>query len=439
MKTPLWYTLSGGGLALAAALMTLAGRRRRQARQALLDERRRLAEIVNLLPDATWAIDAGGVVIAWNQAIEELTGVKAWDMLGRGDYAYAVPFYGERRPILVDVAMTPDPEQEARYKSFSRQGETVEAEVFVPHFGAGGIFIWARARRLLDSSGAVIGAIETVRDITERKRLQEIMVQTEKMVTVGGLAAGMAHEINNPLGVILQNVQNIQRRLSPGLPGNDRIAGEIGLDFDLLQGYLRQRGIFELLERVSTAGTRVAGVVEKMLSFSCKSSAILEPVRLDELVDRAIDLVACDYDLSKRHDLDLGRIVRCYDPELPTVEVNRAEIEQAMINLVKNAIQSLYPAREGYEPRVTVSTRKKGGFAVFEVDDNGCGMSPEVSRRIFEPFFTTKEVGAGTGLGLAVVYAMVVKNHHGSVEVESVPGKGSKFTVNLPLSTRGPA
>ena len=116
-----------------------------------------------------------------------------------------------------------------------------------------------------------------------------------------------------------------------------------------------------------------------------------------------------------------------------------AEIEQAMINLVKNAIQSLYPAREGYEPRVTVSTRKKGGFAVFEVDDNGCGMSPEVSRRIFEPFFTTKEVGAGTGLGLAVVYAMVVKNHHGSVEVESVPGKGSKFTVNLPLSTRGPA
>jgi PAS domain S-box-containing protein len=420
-------------VAMSLLLLVLAGRQNRGAEQALLEDRRRLAEIVNLLPDATWAVDVNGRVLAWNRAIEELTGVKAEEIVGRDNFAYSVPFYGERRPILVDVAMAPDPEQETKYDSFSRKGETVEAEIFIPHFGSAGLFIWARARRLLDASGAVIGAIETVRDITERRRLQEIMMQTEKMLTVGGLAAGMAHEINNPLSVVLQNVQNLQRRLTPGLPANDRVAAESGLDFAVLQRYLKQRGILELLEMVESAGMRIAGIVDKMMVFSLQPCAMLEPVRLEELIDQALDLASCDYDLKKRCDFGNCQVLRDYDAELPEVVVNRAELEQALINLIKNAVHATFPCREGQTPLITVRTLQSGGYAGIQVQDNGCGMSPEVSRRMFEPFFTTKEVGVGTGLGLAVTYAVVVKNHHGSIEVDSSPGAGTTITLKLPM------
>lgn len=418
---------------LSLMLLAPARYRRRSAAEALAEERRHLAAIINLLPDATWAVDAGGTVIAWNRAIAELTGVRPEEIVGQDDYAYAIPFYGERRPILVDVAMTPDPEQEMRYDSFRRAGDTVEAEIFIPHFGTGGVFIWARARRLLDAAGTVIGAIETVRDITERKRMQEIMMQTEKMLTVGGLAAGMAHEINNPLAAILQNIQNLQRRLSPGLAANDRVAAEFCLDFEAMQCYLKRRGIFELLAMVEAAGTRVAGIVEKMMFFSHRESALLEAVRLDELLDQAVDLVGCDYDLKKRCDFRGEQIVREYDPAVPAVVMNRNEMEQAMINLLRNAVDALVPSREGETPRITIRTVLDGSWACVEIEDNGCGMTPEVRRRLFEPFYTTKKVGVGTGLGMAVAYAVVVKKHHGGIKVDSTPGRGSKISVRLPV------
>ncbi len=431
---PVLEILALGALVLLSLLLLAPVRYyRRNAQEALQEERRQLADIVDLLPDATWAVDAKGTVIAWNQAIEELTGVKSRDMVGLDDFAYSVPFYGCRRPILVDVAIAPDPAQELRYDSFRRSGDTVEAEIFIPHFGASGLFLWARARRLLDAEGQVVGAVETVRDITERKRLHEVMMQTEKMLTVGGLAAGMAHEINNPLAAILQNIQNLQRRLSPGLPANDKAAQQFNLDFAAMQCYLKQRGIFELLGMVEAAGARVAGIVEKMMFFSHSDSALLEPARLDQLLDQAVDLVACDYDLKKRCEFRTSQIVRDYDPTLPALMVNRAELEQALINLIKNAVHALTPTPEGRTPRITISTRQNGSYAAIQIEDNGCGMTPEVRRRIFEPFFTTKDVCIGTGLGLAVTYAVVVKNHRGSIEVDSTPGVGSKVTVNLPI------
>lgn len=421
---------------LACYLLLL--REGRKTKQTLLENQQRLTDIINFLPDATWVIDIKGNVIAWNRASEELTGVPADKIIGKGNYEYAIPFYGERRPFLVDVAISPDPEQESRFLSFSRHGDTVEAEIFIPHFRPGGVYLWGTARRLYDSSGRLTGAIETVRDITGQKRLQEIMMQTEKMVMVGGLAAGMAHEINNPLGAILQNIQNIQRRTSTGLAANDRVAAEIGLDFDRMQSYLQQRGVFELLEMISAAGERAANIVAKLMSFSHKSSALLEPVSIEQLVNHSIDLAACDYDLKKRYDFRSIQITRDFDRNIPEIVVNKAEIEQAMINLIKNAIQSLSPAAEHHTPRITVRTALNGSYATIVIEDNGSGMPPEVSRRIFEPFYTTKGVGAGTGLGLAVTYALVVKNHHGSIDVDSTPGQGSRFTINLPLQEQVP-
>jgi signal transduction histidine kinase len=170
-----------------------------------------------------------------------------------------------------------------------------------------------------------------------------------------------------------------------------------------------------------------------MLVFGHKNAPLSEAVRLDELLDQAVELVLCDYDLKKRCELKSEQIVREYDPRLPAVVINRSEMEQALINLIKNAVHALFPPREGVTPQVVVRARQNGAWASVQIEDNGCGMPPEVQRRLFEPFFTTKEVGVGTGLGMSVAYAVVVKNHRGRIQVESAEGKGTKMTVHLPL------
>lgn len=269
-------------------------------------------------------------------------------------------------------------------------------------------------------------------DITEKKRLQALMLETEKMVTIGGLAAGMAHELNNPLGAIIQSVQNLWRRLSCGLPANEEVAAEEGIDIVALQRYLERRGIFEMLTHITSAGTRAADIIAKMLAFSQKSVIGRTDVQLSELMDRAIDLAACDYDLKKRYDFRGITIRRDYDPTLPPVVANVAEIEQVMFNLLKNAAQALAERPPHRLPRIDVRIGGQDGFAVVEVADNGPGIPGAVRAHIFDPFFTTKQVGEGAGLGLSVSYAIIVQHHQGSIQVDSREGEGARITVRLP-------
>ncbi|MCQ1539568.1 PAS domain S-box protein [Methanocalculus taiwanensis] len=135
---------------------------------------RREADIINFLPDATFAIDTRGVVIAWNRAMEEMSGVPAEDMLGRGNYEYALPFYHERRPLLIDLALLDDPEIASKYPYVKRIGDTVFSEITIPHLRGGeGAALWFKASLLYDDDGNVTGAIESIRDITERKQLED--------------------------------------------------------------------------------------------------------------------------------------------------------------------------------------------------------------------------------------------------------------------------
>ncbi len=146
---------------------------RKEAEEALRDSRRQLGNIVHFLPDATMAIDKNGKVIAWNKAMEEMTGVKATEMLGKGDYEYALPFYGERRPVLADLVLRPQAEIEATYVSLLRRGTTLAAEKYLPEFKGRGVYFLGTASVLLDSTGNVVGAIQSVRDITDRKRMEK--------------------------------------------------------------------------------------------------------------------------------------------------------------------------------------------------------------------------------------------------------------------------
>ncbi len=155
---------------------------RKRAEDAFRDAHRRLDEIIEFLPDATFVIDADRKVIAWNKAIEKMTGVPKTEMIGMGNYEYALPFYGERRPILIDLAFLPDAEfEKGKYDIAERTADTIYGEVYVPKtYGGKGAYLYAAASRLLDAAGNIIGAIESIRDITERKKTEEALRESEE-------------------------------------------------------------------------------------------------------------------------------------------------------------------------------------------------------------------------------------------------------------------
>ncbi len=154
---------------------------RRQAEEALRESQQRLADIISFLPDATLAIDTDGKVIVWNRAIEEMTGIPASEMIGQGNYAYTIPFYGVRRPQLMDLLQEDNPDLEARYAHFRRDGSAVTAEAFCPNlYGGSGAHIFMKASPLHDRDGRIIGAIESIRDISDRKHMEEVLKQSEE-------------------------------------------------------------------------------------------------------------------------------------------------------------------------------------------------------------------------------------------------------------------
>ncbi len=287
----------------------------------------------------------------------------------------------------------------------------------------------------VDENG-VLSIIGVAHDVTERLRIEEMMAHTEKMIMVSGMAAGMAHEINNPLGAILQHAQNIERRVSADIPANQKAAAEVGVSLDLVRGYLEKRGVFAFIGHIRTAGIRASEIISQMLYFSSRGESGVVNVDLTAILERVVGYAATDYDMKKKYAFRSIEVVREYAAEPVFVDIALQEMEQVLLNILKNAAQAIAASEMHREPRITLRTGLSNDMAQLEIEDNGPGMDEATRLRIFEPFFTTKEVGVGTGLGLSVAYAIVTKGHHGQIEVQSRQGEGSCFVVKLPVQGR---
>jgi PAS domain S-box-containing protein len=372
------------------------------------------------MPSALIGVDLVGRVTQWNEEAANVTGFRPDEAYGRQ--------LEEVCPMLIDKI--PKISQAVAQQSIQKY----ESVYCTPHEGTGrytDIIVYPLI--LEDSKGAVI----RIDDVTERVLMEDRLVQSEKMTSVVGLVEGMAHEINNPLGGIIQGAQNVIRRLSPELPNNVEVAGEHGVDLNKVQEYINERQILKFLEGIRSSGKRAADIVSYMLQFSQVHQAPKELRDLEKLLDSLLETITGSEEYKSKYQLENINLVKDYDVNLPDIPCISSEIEQVMRNLVRNAIQAVLDQENlTKDPEVIIRTRHEASrdMVLIEVEDNGIGMEEDVQRRVFEPFFTTKPPGEGTGLGMAVSYFLITVAHQGLMDVDSEPGRGTIVSIRLPLN-----
>jgi PAS domain S-box-containing protein len=388
---------------------------RKLAHEELQRLRNYLSNIIDSMPSVLIGVDSALRVTQWNRQAEKHTGLP-FQKAHMQPLSRAYPrLAGELTRIKAAIAER----QVLRNLKIPRQiqGETRFEDITIFPLQANG------------AEGAVI----RLDDVTEQVRLEEMMIQSEKMLSVGGLAAGMAHEINNPLAGILQNTAVLENRLFGDLPANRKAAETTGLNLDTLHRYLERRNLPTLVQNIRTSGDRAAAIVRNMLSFSRKSDRVMSSHHLGPLLDKTLELARTDYDMKRHYDFKQIQIVRDYDPAAPPVPCESSKIQQVFLNILKNGAEAMAEEIDQKRlPRFILRVKEDGIWVRVEIEDNGPGMTDATRRRIFEPFFTTKPVGKGTGLGLSVSYFIITENHGGKLDAQGVDGGGTRFTIKLP-------
>jgi len=373
-----------------------------------------LQNIINSMPSALIGVDADGQVNQWNQQAEKLP-----------DFHAAI-----ESDAHISVVLPAFPQLIGHIKQAMIRGEAViESRL---NLKAPNTEQWVDITVYPLASEGTEGAVIRIDDVTERVALEARMIQSEKMLSVGGLAAGMAHEINNPLSGILQNVQVIQNRLKPEFNRNVILADKLGLSLGDINNYLNARGITEMIQWVRDSGFRAARIVENMLSFARKSDIDFQRIEIVDLMERTLELAAADYNVHRNYDFKRIDIHRIYSEPLPQINVEPGLLQQVLLNMLLNGAQAMAEG-ETENPAFWLRMFTVPEWLVIEITDNGPGMAKSLQQRVFEPFYTTKRVGSGTGLGLSVAYFIITEHHQGRLVVESEEGVGTTFHIRLPL------
>ncbi|MBI2501613.1 MAG: PAS domain S-box protein [Candidatus Latescibacteria bacterium] len=390
---------------------------------------RYLEKVFSSMQTTLVVTDSQGLIQTVNRALLELLGYTEEELLGRPLSAIctSAELPGAASP---EAAMHSESlalvRVETRYRS--RDGR------LIPMLGA--------RSALRDEEGGLEGVICIAFDLTERKEFVAQIFQSEKLASIGQLAAGIAHEINNPLGFIFSNLgtlaeysrdilglvqgyENLYQALETG--DADQIAQarlQVGscraeVDVDYLIADLGQ-----LICESREGAERVRHIVQSLREFAHLDQTEKTPASLNQCVESALTIAWNELKYKVQVEKEYAT--------LPQVPCYPQELNQVFINLLINAAQAI--ADQGV---ISIRTFQEGHWVCAAIADTGQGMSPEVRRRIFEPFFTTKPVGQGTGLGLSTSYHIVVHKHGGELLVDSQEGVGTTFTVRIPLNGAG--
>jgi PAS domain S-box-containing protein len=372
-----------------------AERRSGQRAQALL------AAIVSSSTDAILSWTREGVISSWNRGAEKLYGYSAEEIIG------------QPVSVLVPTALKDDVQVSlARV----RAGEAIEPVETVRRRKDGSLVdVSIALSPVFDDAGAVVATAAIARDITPAKRIQEQMLVSDRMASVGMLAAGVAHEINNPLASVIANLDYSVRDI-------DQFEARPGSPISV-------NDLKEALDEAREAAGRVRTIARDLKLFSRSEEETRGPVDIRRVIESALRM-------SWNAIRHRARLVKDY-AEVPPVHASESRLGQVFLNLIINAAQAI-PEGNAEQNEIRISTHLDPTRRVrVEVRDTGAGMSPGVLERLFTPFFTTKEEGLGAGLGLSICHR-IVTGFGGEINVESAPGSGSVFKVFLPVGEPHP-
>lgn len=386
----------------------------KNAEAAILESEHRLLDIINFLPDATMVIDRDNKVIAWNRAIETMTGISAKEILGKGDYEYSLPFYGERRPVLIDLVLVPREDfEQQKYAHITRTGETLIGETYTPNLKNGMRYLLAMASPLRDAGGNIVGAIETIRDITDRKKAEEELRMAKEAADSANQAksaflANMSHELRTPLNAIIGFTRIVRRQGEAILPARQT----------------------ENLDKVLTSADHLLNLINTVLDIAKIEAGRMDVLASNFRVASLIDLCANTAQPLLKPGVTLEKMV---DENLSMVYSDQDKLRQIILNLLSNA------AKFTHAGKIIVSAKKDERNLMIAVRDTGIGISEEALPRIFKEFqqadsSTTRQYG-GTGLGLSISRNLA-RLLGGELSVDSELGKGSTFTLTIPLQYR---
>lgn len=411
--------------------------RQKRAHAHLRQEWERLAAVLDGNPIASFMIDLERRVVLWNRACEMMTRIPRERMLGH-PLDLKPLFEGKDLPVLSILLL--DLTNEEILSTFGRKQNvrfnpdlgTLESSSFIVSGGKTRI-LRASAARIHDAQGKVIGVVQSAQDVTREEELQQQLLQASKLESIGTMAGGMAHEINNILAVIQGHAQLLYLDLEDALP---RATPED-------RARMQDHRILNHVDQIVGACQRAAGLTRNMLAFARSEKGQMIPTQLNAVLENVVKLIKQTLPPSIDLEIELSR-------DLPSVMADAYRLEQAVVNLIVNARDAM---PDGGRIRIrsrfsqdagTVAAALSGlgddpqglGHVLIEVVDTGAGIPPDHLDRIFDPFFTTKEPGKGTGLGLSIVYS-IVKAHGGSVHVSSEPPHGTSFRLVFPALAKG--
>ena len=363
----------------------------RKAEEEILTLSRSLENIIETTNVWISSFDPRGNILLWNKAAEQITGY-AVDAVKGNDLIWEWLFPDEEtrrenRQILMGVI-----ERKMPVENFET---TILRKDSVPR-----VILW-NARRLDDQTGTAIGAIAVGMDITERRMLQEQLLQSEKLAALGEMLSGIAHEINNPLTGIVGFSRLLDQEETGGSPER--------------QEYVRF---------IREESERIAKIVANILAFSRKQTPKKEKLSVAKIIQTVMAL--------KNYEFSVNNITvyQSFEENLPSIEADALQIQQVFLNIINNAEQAMLEANK--RGTITIKGTVRESFVRVSFTDDGPGIPPEILPKIFNPFFTTKPVGKGTGLGLSMSYG-IIKQHNGVLSAESEHGKGTTFIVELPI------
>lgn len=370
----------------------------RRLDQKLHSAHQRLQDIIDFLPDATFVVDKGGTVVAWNRAMEKMTGVSKEQMLGQGNYAYSEAFYGERRPTLIDLVQNPDPGQKLDFTGMDENSHALFDELYLPRlYGGKGAYVSAKASPLYDRNGTFSGAIESIHDISDRKEAEEKLEASNRELEA--FVYTVSHDLRTPLTPIIGYADFLSETY------HDQLDDQA----------------LSCLSEISTAGNKMLNLMEDLLELATVGNLEMpqQPVDAGAVVEEVLEALAKQIAREE---------VQVTVTTLPMIRVPRTLLYQVFSNLISNAIR--YAGKQG-SPIELGGECHADSLSIF-VRDHGPGIPSSEREHVFEAFYrgTSARNSVGSGVGLATVQK-IARLYGGKARVEETPGGGATFLLEM--------